>query len=506
MSRHPSWLARSALLLALTSGACAPPRPALPPPPPPKPVAELEQWQSPPPLGSDRAALDLKQGTTRVALDNGLHVTVITRPETTTTSVLLWVPTAADWTMGPVALTADALHAGTKVGSEVMINPRIDFEPISVSTNAAGTSFRWQVLPDATSKAIELLSAFVIRPTFEPAETNLKLHATVDSIQRFSASPGILDRVAQGALLGELPTPEEDARSLIKLKREDLQAIHACSVVPTGAELIVVGPTAADAVNGWARTGFASWKSTPPAGGCDRWKARGLSLDSEPKPLDRPQLAVAILDEPDPVVSVLLPAPSLRSEDYLTYSVLGYALYWRALTEDDTLRHSGTTYTVDVSLDDRFRNFSLLRMGGLVESSAARVAIRRLVEDAWNLSEQLTEADLDTAKRMLRTSLLGDLAYNSRFAGRVLWLIRQGKDPGQIAAGLDTIAQIDLERARDVARRWLKDNKPSIMVRSSPQNLTAGLGLNVQLRALTLTRRPQAYKKAGSSSGSAHGP
>ncbi|MET0411998.1 MAG: insulinase family protein [Polyangiaceae bacterium] len=503
MSLRTSWLAGAALLVLLSGSGCAPPRPALPPAPPPKPVAELERWKSPPPLGADRAALDLKHDTTRVALANGLHVTVITRPETTTSSVILWVPEAGDWTMGPVALAADALHAGTKVGSEVMVNPRIDFQPINVATNAAGTAFRWQVLPDATSKAIELLAAFVTRPTFEPAETNLKLHAAVDAIQRFSASAGILDRVAQSALIGELPTPEEDARALIKLKREDLQAIHACSVLPAGAELVVVGPTAANAVQGWARTGFSGWKSTPPAGGCERWKGRGLSLDSETKRLDRVQLAIAYLDEPDPVVSLLLPAPALRDEDYLTYAVLAHALSWRALTQDDTLRHSGATYTISVSVDDDFRSFGLLRMAGLVESSAARGAIRRMVEDTWNLSEQLTEADLDTAKRMMRTAFLSDLAYNTRFAERALWLIRQGKDPGQISAGLDTIAQIDLERGRDVARRWLKDSKPSIMVRSSPQNLTAGLGLTAQLRAITLTRRPQAYKKAGSG-GSAH--
>ncbi|MET0412598.1 MAG: hypothetical protein ABW217_14945, partial [Polyangiaceae bacterium] len=140
MSARTSWHALSALLLVLSGSGCAPPRPALPPPPPPKPVAELERGTSPPPLGADRAALDLKQGTSRVALDNGLHVTVITRPETTTSSVILWVPEAGDWTMGPVALAANALHAGTKVGSELMINPRIDFQPINVATNAAGTT------------------------------------------------------------------------------------------------------------------------------------------------------------------------------------------------------------------------------------------------------------------------------------------------------------------------------------------------------------------------------
>jgi predicted Zn-dependent peptidase len=509
MTPATSRLVRAALLAMLTGctvlTGCAPSRPALPPAPPPKPIAELERWKTPPPLAADRAALDLKQTTTRIALDNGLHVTVVTRPETTTTSVILWVPEAGDWTTGPVTLAAQAMYAGTKVGSEVMLNPRIDYQQISVATNPAGTAFRWHVLPDATSKALELLAAFVTRPTFEPTETNLKLRATVDSIQRFSRSQNILDRVAQSALIGELPTPEEDALSLIKLKREDLQAIHACSVLPAGAELVVVGPASATDVTGWARAGFAGWRSSPPADGCARWKSRGPSLDSEAKRLDRTQLAITYLDEPDPVVSMLLPAPSLRSEDFLAYGVLANALAWRALTQDDTLRHSGATYTISVSVDDGYRNFSLLRVGGLVEQSVARDAIRRLVEDAWNLSEQLTEADLETAKRMLRTSLLGDLAYNARYAERALWLIRQNKDPAKLSAGIDAIAQIDLERARDVARRWLKDNKPSLMVRASPQKLTAGLGLDVQLRELYMTRDPQAYKKSGSGD-SAHEP
>lgn len=505
MNPRASWLMCGALLAALASNACAPSRPALPPAPPPKPVAELERWKSPPPLAADRAALELKQSTTRIALDNGLHITAITRPDTATSSLILWVPEAGDWTAGPVSLAAEALHAGTQVGSELMLNPRIDYQQISVATNAAGTAFRWSVLPDATRKAVELLAAFVTRPTFEPVETNVKLRAAIDSIQRFSRSEGILDRVAENAFIGQLPTPEQDALSLIKLGREDLLAIHACSMLPAGAELVVVGPASAADVTGWARAGFAGWASAPPAGGCERWKKTAIGLDSEAKRLDRTQLAITYLDEPDPVVSVLMPAPALRSQDYLAYGVLAHALGWRSLTREDTLRHSGATYGISVAIDDGYRNFSLLRMGGLVEQSAAREAIRRVVEDAWNLSEQLTETDLETAKRMLRTAILSDLAYNARYAERALWLIRQGKDPAHVAAGIDAIAQIDLERARDVARRWLKDNKPSIMVRASPQKITAGLGLDVQLRELYMTADPQAYKKAGSGN-SAHDP
>jgi predicted Zn-dependent peptidase len=495
-----SGLPRLAVSLALAAGsACAPSRPALPPPPAPVPIAQLERWKGPPPLAPDRAALDLKLDTTRVRLDNGLGITVVARPETTTSSVALWVPTAGDWSDGPVSIMTKALYAGTKVGDELMVNPRLDFQAVNVATNAAGTTFRWNVMPDATHKAVELLGAFVTRPAFSPAETRIKLRGSLESIQRFSVSPAVMTRLGQSAFIGEIPTPEEDALSLIKLKLEDLSAIHACSILPSGAELVVTGPVRSEDVTAWARTAFGTWRAGPPEAGlgCERWRGGRPSLTTEAKRLARTQLAIAYVNQPEPAVSILLPAPSVRSEDYLPYVVLARAIFWRALTKDDTLRHAGATYTISAQINDGFGQFSVLEISGMVEPSMARESLRRLVEDNWSLSEDLSEADLDTAKRMLRTELLSDLAYNARFADRILWLLRQGQNPAELASFVDAIARIDIQRARDVAQRWLKDTKPSIVVLAQPQKLVAGLGLDVQVRELFFTKDPQARRRVG---------
>jgi predicted Zn-dependent peptidase len=491
----------------LLQTACAPRRPPLPPPPAPTPLAELERWKTPPPLAADRQALDLKLPTTHFSLDNGLGVTVVARAETATTSVALWVPAAADWTDGPVSVMAEALHSGTHFGGDVMLNPRLDYQQINVATNPAGTTFRWNVMPDATEKALSLLAAFVTKPAFDPQATRVKLRAAIDAIKRFSVSAGLLDRVSTGTLIGqELPTPEEDALALIRLKLEDLAAVHACTMLPRGAELVVVGPLQSADVTRWARAAFADWKATAPASGCERWSAGRPGFDVETKRLDRTQLVIAYLPLPEPIVSILLPGPSVRSEDFVPYLVLARAIFWRALTQDDALRHAGATYTITTQIDDGYSNFSLLRMGGQLEPKLAREALRRLVEDNWSLADQLTEADLDTAKRMLRTELLGDLAYNARFADRVIWLLRQGRNPGELAAWLDAISELDLARGRAVASRWLRDVKPSIVMQSPGIKITAGLGLDVQLRELNFTSDPQAKRKAGASSDGAHTP
>jgi predicted Zn-dependent peptidase len=492
----------AALLVAVTlSGACAPTRPPLPPPPPPTAVAQLERWKNPPPFASDRPLTELKLDTTRVRLDNGLGLTLIARPGTKVTSVVLWVPGAADWTDGPVSLMAEALYAGTRVGAHTMINPRLDMQAIGVATSAAGSTFRWNVLPDATRKAVELLGAFVTHPTFEPAETRTKLGAAIDAIQRFSRGQGNLGRVAQGAFIGSLPTPEEDALALIRLKFEDFSAIHACTMRPDGAELVVVGPSRAEDVAAWSKAAFGEWRGGPPEAGsaCERWKVGRPGVDTNIRPLSRTQLAIAYVQQPEPWVSILLPAPSVRSEDYITYLLLSRALGWRSLTQPDTLRHTGATYGIDAQLNDEFRNFSLLELTGQVEPSRARESIKSLVQDNWGLGGTLTEAELDSAKRMFRTELLTALASNPRLAWRVLWLLRQGVDPRELGAWLDGVMRIDVTRGRDVAQRWLKDAKPSIIVASAPQKLVSGLGLDVHLRELTFTKDPQAKRKVGGS-------
>src|SRR5262245_2361776 len=111
--------------LALGSACAAVVPLGLPAAPPPRSAEALARWHVPPPLAPDENT-HLEWGVARRRLRSGLGVSAVSRPDSTTTAVLLWVPGAADASEGLVAVMAEALRAGTATrGGGLMVNPRI---------------------------------------------------------------------------------------------------------------------------------------------------------------------------------------------------------------------------------------------------------------------------------------------------------------------------------------------------------------------------------------------
>jgi predicted Zn-dependent peptidase len=437
----------------------------------------------------------------RSVLPNGLGVTVVARPGSETTAVYLRVPSAGDRSTGDVAVMAEALRAGTLHGSkgELYINPKLGLMPIGIATEPAGTTFSWHVLPRAGRTAVELLGEFVLKPAFDPAEVNIRLQQELANIQRDSVT---LQRHAQQVARAALPTlatpsHEEDARGLFQLDPARLKQIHACTMLPTGAELVVVGPLDPGQALSWATAAFGGWRAQAPAAGCEQWRQPALagaaagSTASSPR-LSRAELRMIFGAIGDPMLFIEVPGPAIDSPDYVPFMLLSYLLENRRSGAAWEVRHAGGTYGIRSGIFDGYPHLTLLEVQGQVEPDAVQQALRSLIADIRGLAASLREEELEAVKRRSRNGLLNWLSSNEAVAILALNHARRGLGIDHLLESPNELSRIDLARCREVAERWLTQAEPSIVV-TGP--VKSGLGIAVTMKTMAWTDKPQAHRK-----------
>lgn len=478
------------------SCACAPSRPPLPPGPPPRPLTELEAWREPPPLSGASLAAEGRLRTERVALDNGASVTVVERPETNVIAVALWVPGAADWSHGPVASMVYNLRAGTRSGGSVLINPGVDGRSITSTTGPTGTLFTWTVLPNAADKALELLADYVIHPAFEPPEVMRRHEQELIDIANRSGTYADFSRIAASPFTGQLPTPEENGLGLKRLTAEVLRKVHACALRPNGAELIIVGPVNTAATLARARAELADW--TPVATNdaeCASVEATGRD-ERIAQPLDRTELRLLRYYRTDPWLTVVLPAPATTSEDHAAFTVLSQAVVQRMMLGEEDLRHAGAAYYINASIAD-LPGYGLLALEGQFAADRVQDSIRKVVNAIWSAADALTDVEFELMKRRLQTELIASFGHNAGVARAVLAGLRRGRDITSLESWFEELAAVKPERCRELARSWLSDSKPSMLVATRSGKFVSGLGFDADIKVLALTRQPQAKRKVG---------
>lgn len=487
-----------ALALALAAGCwgCAATVPlALPPAPPRQPSAALARWQTPPPLGPDQRT-HVDWSVTRRRLPSGLGINVISRPGSATTAILLWVPSAADATQGPVAVMVEALRAGTFTRTgERLVNPRIARQPIAIHTDATGSTLSWQVLPHATDLALGLLADFVQHPAFHPDETRIVLQQELARIQRNSGSLWHLAHLARDGIGGlHLPSPWSDALGVLQVTPERLRVTHRCAMRARGAELVVVGPAPAADLMTSAAQAFAGF--TSPA--LEAGECAGLpplpSLANAPANT-RVELQIVHGGTFDPFLVLVTPGPDPSSPDYLPFTLVAEVLDSRDLASQG-LRHTGATYAINARINDDFRGGTLLEIAGQVAPQQARNALRTLVRDIRNVHRTLREEELEKVKRRLESAFINGLANDIALGSATLTQLRRGRSPAALQRWPRELRGVSLERCRQVAAKWLSRAEPSIAVAGLPVPLVRGLGFRANVRRLYWTDQLQVGKKA----------
>lgn len=467
--------------LAACAGASS-----LPPAPAPQTPAQLERWRTPPPLEPEpELALALGEKGQRISLANQLSVTVVPRPDSPTTAIRLWVPSAADVWDGPLVLVAEALRAGTQIApDQVLVNPRLGESEIGISTDRMGTELGWQVLPRATKHAIELLAHFVLQPVFEPAELRVRLRQEVAAIDSHARSYARIGDLARGGLpLLETPSPEQGVRRLIDLRRDQILHLYRCSMRPEKAELVIVGPVAAEAALGWARQAFGSWQAGPRGGETGCAPAAPLAKAGPPQ-LKEPLVQLLEGSLAEPHVWLALPGPARESEDFLAFALLAEVLKNR---DGSLLQHADTTAAMGFDVDGQYQGFSVLEVSGQLDSRDPAGALRKLMLSLRALETELTEAELEATRRSEMARYVDALRSERALASQIVRQLQAGRTPDAVYEWPGKLRGWSLPRTREVAGRWLSSAQPSIVVSNPPRKLIQSLGFPVTVRHLRWT-------------------
>jgi predicted Zn-dependent peptidase len=481
---RPSARAPGVALCLGLGAACAASRVPLPDPPRVLDPSELARW-SKPPAPAPEVPSRLPLSISRLAFENGMHVTIVARPETLSTTISLNLPSMADPSAGRVTFMGVALRAGTMVsGGEVLMNPGLPGTTISVVTGRTGTTLAWEVLPRASDQGLLILGAFLLRPAFNLPDVAALAHQEVGEIARHSFSVPRMHELVHAAVPGlARPTSRDDAKSLVGMNRDLLLQIHAYTVRPEGAELIVVGPVDPDQVAAWAQTTFGAWRARRRADdpACAAWLGPVAPAHPEQARLERAQLQVVVGDF-DPVVIVSVPGPAPESDDYLPFALLGDIIVERRAGTARVVRDMGATYGIHPSLQDEYAHFSLLDLGGQVDPELTRETLRAMVTDIRTLAESLQAVEVTNASRRRRHEIVASLGSNAAIAKLIRLQLRRGHDVRALPELLDEIARIDQDRCRDVARRFFSGAEPSLGVMGLAREVVDGLGLDVDVR------------------------
>jgi predicted Zn-dependent peptidase len=462
--------------------ACGAARPALPPPVGFAPE-HPELWTAPPPLSTEASAIPSLPIAT-FQLETGLTVSVVERPGSLSTVIRLWVPEAGDSAYGTVAAMVNALKAGTAIDGGVSVNPALGHRSVWGVTEPQGTTLHWEVLSRASEKAIDLLGRYVAHPAFEEQETLASVRQIVGRLQAYSNTLSYLEDLGRDAMPGlTFPRPDEQARELLQLSTAGIARLHACRMVPRGAELVVVGGVSTAAVSTWVRRALADWKGTS-AEGCPRSQPVAGASDA---PLLRPQLFIIGAAQEDPRVRIILPAPPIDHADFLPFLIESTALAQRQAGVADTLRHGGETYGIHAYVNTSLRGRSLLEIAGSLSPEHATESLRQIVLDLGAGSQRVNDADIAMAKRQLAASRIAELGSDAQVADAVLFERRRGRSPRSTAEPIAEILGVEPEACRTAAQRWTDNVNPVIVAAARrDERISDHLNLGVETHSLRL--------------------
>lgn len=474
----------AALITAACFGCASTQKVSLPAPPPPLPSSELSRWGALPPMGPESEAR-LPLTPVRTRLKNGLGITVVSRKDSTMTTIALRVPNMRDVNEGPVEVMAEALRAGTRMpDGQLLLNPKIGGRPIDVKTGPGETSFRWEVLPRATEQALKVLASFVLRPDFDEVEVDVQRRLALARIASRADSGWHFQNLALAKIPGfERSSPKEDAVRLLDLKPPLLRRIHACTARPEGAELVIVGPVTVEATTAQAERAFGSWEDAAPSNAPCEWPQPIASTREGARfaRLDRTELQL-IYGDLDPFITIALDGPSLESEDYLPFVVLSEVLQHRAQGSVKRLRHAGSTYGIWATVLHAVPGRTALLLRGQLDGELAQEALRALLQDISVLSRELDESELESRKRAWRNEVVTSISSDMNAAKLLLSEMARKRDVAAVPDLPNEIMRIDAARCREVAERWLSAAHPSIVVAAGkPRTFLRGLGVDAHV-------------------------
>ena len=409
-----------------------------------------------PPLGEPRP--QPAPDVTETTLPNGLRVVVVPRPGVPLVELRLRVPFAAtDVAQAAVhtartAVLSGALLLGTRRRDQTEIAQVLQGHgaELSVSSDQDRLILGTTLLPDGLAAVLEVLAELLTEATYpdDPVEGERERVAERVTIAR--SQPAVIARTAlaarrYGAHPYALTLPP--AELVAAVDGTALRAVHAERVLPAGSSLVLVGELDPAATLDAVGSALAGWSATGPAA-------------EAPPVTQAPPGALELVHRPGAVQSNLRlggPAPRRTDPDLAAarLATMVYGGYFSSRLVENIRERRGYSYSPRSSVDHQWAASSFL-----VEADVAtEVTAPALLETTYELGRmaltEVTEAELDAARRYVLGSMALTTATHAGLASTLSALIGAGLPAGWLAEHQQALAAVTVAQVQEASARYL---------------------------------------------------
>lgn len=432
-----------------------------------------------PKLGVDRPfpAPEVKKGT----LDNGLEIYVVERGELPKVAVTLTSRAGSvsdpELKPGTAFMAATVLPLGTKKRSAFEIEDGLGDLGTSLSAFAGRetSAVSMEVLSRHLDAALEIFSDAVLHPVFPESEFEREKMLHLDALAQDENNPNAISgRVRSMLTFGPQHPYGRPARGLTRtvqaIVREDLVSFHQRESNPANSALIFVGDISMKTALEVARRHFGKWKKAP------------LTSSEFPAPSPIAAAPLYLVDRQgaaQTVVSLALPAPKRKSEDYyalrLADAVWGGGGFGTRLNLN--LREDkGYSYGV-FSSQVLNRHTGIWWASGAVQTDKTAESVVEFIRELDLLAgrKPITEEELENARATRIRGYAQQFESLMRIAGQIAELWSAGLSTDELQREIDETARVTLQEANQAAQRYAKPDKAILLLVGDKKKIMPGL-------------------------------
>jgi zinc protease len=424
-----------------------------------------ESWRKHPPAPAPASPFKLPD-LREIKLDNGLALVLIENHRVPMVSISLGIPVGGvNDPAGQAGLSeavASLLNDGAGNRSSLQLARAIETlgGQLSVSANDDYTEIYGSVIAENLESMLELFGDVILRPTFPEEEVTLYKKNRVEGLMVQRQEPSFLVSERFNLAIYDshpyavtAPKPE----TVETLTRAKIESFYKTYYAPNGSTLVITGDFDGAKIEAQLRTIFGGWKAATNA-------AQKL-----PELAEQSKRRIYLIDRPgseqaDFRIGNLAIAHS--DKDYFALLVAN------AILGDGTgsrlflnIREK-KGYTYDVS---SAAHAPRLR-GTFFGSSETRnevtlPAIREILAEFERMrNEKVSEKDLQNAKNYLNGGFSLSLSTQGGVTNAIVLTHMMGLAPDYLEQYRERIAAVTAEQVKEVARKYIRTDAPTIVV------------------------------------------
>jgi predicted Zn-dependent peptidase len=348
---------------------------------------------------------------------------------------------------------------------------------LSIVTTRDVSHWSLSVTSDKIPEALDILSALVRKPRFEPKEFVKLRDRELERVRSLAKTSGAwlaqywLHRELYGQPLGIHPYASVDVlpSELLRLTLEDCRRFHKEQYVPSNARLLAVGNVDLQTLRGHAQRVFGDWVGNPAP-------AVGISAPTPPE-----KAPITVVDRPGSSQSDVLVGffgPQRGSSEFPTIvalqQIVGGGVAGRLFR--DVREKRSLAYSTYASTQEVANGPTVLTLAAGTQTGKTAETVAALFENL-SLMERLPgdEDELDTAKNYVIRGMPARWETVESLGSQLLLLRTLGQDDRHFDELRNAVEGLSLDALKSTAPRYYRRERAALVVAGDAKAIAESL-------------------------------